>query len=177
MNDKDVWLYGKWHCSEELSDIIKEMKRGDKFYINMPRGNRKTVLKWITTNMVEHLEKGGKVVVDIPTRHRGMWITTGESDMIKAMMEQLKSQDEMKEHFEMTMRTMVETLPPDVQTIVHNAERLDAEKHWYKWRLEYAMELLEKGEVVKAKELLTQTDVDFKSFSELWEKANAKEHK
>ena len=132
---------------------------------------------WLYGEVLKHLEKGGKVVVDIPTRHRGMWITTSGSDMIKAMMEQLKAQDEMKEHFEMTMRTVVETLPPDVQTIVHNAERLDAKKHWYKWRLEYARELLEKGEVMKAKELLTQTDVDFKSFSELWEKANAKEHK
>lgn len=87
------------------------------------------------------------------------------------MVEQLKAQEEMKEHTEITIREMVEMLPPDVQTIVHNAERLDAEKHWYKWRLEYARELLEKGEVMKAKELLNQTDVDFKYFSELWEKS------
>ena len=31
---------------------------------------------------------------------------------------------------------------------------------------------IEKGEVMKAKELLNQTDVDFKCFSEHWEKAH-----
>ena len=123
----------------------------------------------------EFLDKvmcGEKVFVDMPTRHRSMWITTGGSDMIKRMIEQLKAQDEMKEHAEITIREMVEMLPPDVQTILYNAERLDAEKHWYRWRLEYTRELLEKGEVMKAKELLTQTDVDFRCFSEHWEKAH-----
>lgn len=92
------------------------------------------------------------------------------------MEEQLKLQDELKEQAEITIRGMIKMLPPDIQTIVHNAERLDAEKHWYKWRLEYARELLKKGEVMKAKELLNQTDVDFKYFSELWEKGHAKEN-
>lgn len=132
---------------------------------------------WLYGEVLRHLMKGGKVFVDMPTRHRGgMWITTGGSDMIKRMVEQLKAQEEMRERTEMTIREMVEMLPPDVQTIVHNAERLDAEKHWYKWRLEYARELLEKGEVMKAKELLNQTAVDFKYFSELWEKGHAKEN-
>lgn len=96
-----------------------------------------------------------------------------ENYMVKSMEEQLNLQDELKERAEITIRGMVKMLPPDVQTIVHNAERLDGEKEWYKWRLEYARELLEKGEVMKAKELLNQTDVDFKYFSELWEKARA----
>lgn len=100
-----------------------------------------------------------------------------ENYMEKSMEEQLKLQDELKERAEITIRRMVKMLPPDVQTILYNAERLDAEKHWYKWRLEYARELLEKGEVMKAKELLNQTDVDFNSFSEFWEKAHAKEYK
>lgn len=156
MNDKDVWfLYGKWHCSEELSDIIKEMKPGDKFYINMPKGNRKSVLKWITTSMVEHKLNEWKQQ-NIPL-----------------------AEEEEKIRIELTgnrIKAIIETLPPDVQTIVHNFKRLDAEKEWYKWRLEYARELLEKGEVMKAKELLNQTDVDFNSFSELWEKAHAEEN-
>lgn len=88
------------------------------------------------------------------------------------MEEQLKLQDELKEHAEITIRGMVKMLPPDVQTILYNAERLEGEKEWYKWRLEHARELLEKGEVMKAKEFLNQTDVDFKCFSELWEKAH-----
>lgn len=95
-----------------------------------------------------------------------------ENYMVKSMEEQLNLQDELKEHAEITIRRIVKMLPPDVQTIVYNAERLDAEKHWYKWRLEYTRELLEKGEVMKAKEFLTQTDVDFKCFSEHWEKAH-----
>lgn len=127
---------------------------------------------WLYGEVLRHLIKGRKVFVDMPTRHRSMWITTGGSDMIKRMIEQLKAQDEMKEHAEITIRERVEMLPPDVQTILYNAERLDAEKHWYKWRLEFARELLEKGEVMKAKELLNQTDVDFKYFSEIWEKAH-----
>ena len=131
---------------------------------------------WLYGEVLRRLIKGGKVFVDMPTRHRSMWITTGGSDMIKRMIEQLKAQDEMKEHAELTIREMVEMLPPDVQTILYNAERLDAEKHWYKWRLEFARELLEKGEVMKAKELLNQTDVDFKYFSELWEKGHATEN-
>lgn len=96
-----------------------------------------------------------------------------ENHMVKIMEEQLNLQDELKEHAEITVREMVEMLPSEVQTIVYNAERLDGEKEWYKWRLEYARELLEKGEVMKAKELLNQTDVDFRCFSELWEKAHA----
>lgn len=95
-----------------------------------------------------------------------------ENYMVKSMEEQLKLQDELKKHAEITVRGIIKMLPPDVQTIVHNAEHLDAEKHWYKWRLEYARELLEKGEVMKAKAFLTQTDVDFKCFSEHWEKAH-----
>lgn len=126
--------------------------------------------------VLDKVMRGEKVFVDMPTRHRSMWITTGCSNVIRGMVEQLKAQEEMEEHTEITIREMVEVLPRDVQTIVHNAERLDAEKHWYKWRLEFAKELLEKGEVVKAKELLNQTDVDFKYFSELWEKAHAKEN-
>ena len=128
---------------------------------------------WLYGEVSRHLMKGGKVVVDMPTRHCGMWITTGGSDMIKRMVEQFKAQEEMRKHTEITIREMVEMLPPDVQTILYNAERVDGEKEWYKWRLEYARELLEKGEVMKAKELLNQTDVDFKYFSELWEKAHA----
>lgn len=99
-----------------------------------------------------------------------------ENYMEKSMEEYLKLQDELKEHAEITIRGMIKMLPPDVQTILYNAKRLDAEKHWYQWRLEYARELLEKGEVMKAKELLNQTDVDFKYFSEIWEKAHAKEN-
>lgn len=95
-----------------------------------------------------------------------------ENYMVKSMEEQLNFQDELKEHAETTIRRIVKMLPPDVQTIVYNAERLDAEKHWYKWRLEYTRELLEKGEVMKTKEFLTQTDVDFRCFSEHWEKAH-----
>lgn len=127
---------------------------------------------WLYGEVLRRLIKGEKLFVDMPTRHRSMWITTGGSDMIKRMIEQLKAQDEMKEHAELTIREMVEMLPPNVQTILYNAERLDAEKHWYKWRLEFARELLEKGEVMKAKELLNQTDVDFRCFAELWEKAH-----
>lgn len=78
----------------------------------------------------------------------------------------------MKEHAEITIRGIIKMLPPDVQTILYNAECLEGQKEWYKWRLEYARELLEKGEVMKAKELLNQTEVDFKCFSELWEKAH-----
>lgn len=156
MNDKDIWLYGKWHFSEELSDIINEMKHGDKFYMNMPRGNRKSVLKWITTSMVE--------------RKLNEW----KQQNIPLAEEEEKIRIELAGN---QIKAIIETLPPDVQTIVHNFKRLDAEKEWYKWRLEYARELMEKGEVMKAKELLNQTDVDFNYFSELWEKAHAKEYK
>lgn len=155
MNDKDIWLYGKWHCSEELYDIIKEMKQGDKFYINMPRGNRKSVLKWITTSMVERKLNEWKQQ-NIPL-----------------------AEEEEKIHVELAgnrIKAIIETLPPDIQTIVHNFKSLDAEKEWYKWRLEYARELFEKGEVMKVKELLNQTDVDFRSFSEKWKKAHGKEN-
>lgn len=155
MNDKDVWLYGKWHCSEELSDIIKEMKHGDKFYMNMPRVNRKSVLQWITTSMVE--------------RKLNEW----KQQNIPLSEEEEKIRTEVVGN---QIKAIIETLPPDVQTIVHNFKRLDAEKEWYKWRLEYARELLEKGEVMKVKELLNQTDVDFRSFSEMWEKAHGKEN-
>lgn len=95
-----------------------------------------------------------------------------ENYMVKSMEEQLNLQDEIKERAEIVIRGMIKMLPPDVQTILYNAERLDAEKHWYEWRLEHARELLKKGEVMKAKELLNQTDVDFKCFSEHWEKAH-----
>ena len=138
----------------------------DKFYINMSRGNgtlRKSVLKWITTSMIEHKLNG----IDIST----------ENYMEKNMEEQLKLQDELKEHAKITIRGMIKMLPPDIQTILYNAERLEGEKEWYKWRLEYARELMEKGEVMKVKELLNQTDVDFRSFSEMWEKTHAKEYK
>lgn len=158
MNDKDVWLYGKWPY-KELSNTINKMNHGDKLYINLPRTNGKSVFKWITTSMIEHKLNG----IDIST----------ENYMEKNMEEQLKLQDELKERAEITVRGMIKMLPPDVQTIVYNAERLDGEKEWYKWRLEYARELLEKSEVMKAKELLNQTDVDFRCFSELWEKAHA----
>lgn len=158
MNDKDIWLYGKWP-DKELSNTINKMNHGDKLYINLPRTNGKSVFKWITTSMIEHKLNG----IDIST----------ENYMEKNMEEQLKLQDELKEHAEITIRGMIKMLPPDVQTIVYNAERLDGEKEWYKWRLEYARELLEKGEVMKAKELLNQTDVDFRCFAELWEKAHA----
>lgn len=153
MNDKDFWFYGK--CSKKLYEIINEMRHGDKFYINMPKGNRKQVLQWITTSMVEHKLNEWKQQ-NIPLAEEEKIRTEVVGNQIKAI---------------------IETLPPDVQTIVHNFKRLDAEKEWYKWRLEYARELLEKGEVMKAKELLNQTDVDFNSFSELWEKAHAKEYK
>ena len=74
-----------------------------------------------------------------------------ENYMEKSMEEQLKLQDELKEQTEITIRGMVKMLPPDIQTILYNAERLEGEKEWYKWRAEYARELLEKGEVMKAK--------------------------
>lgn len=156
MNDKDVWLYGKWHCSKEMSDIIKEMKQGDKFYINMPRGNRKSVLKWIMTSMVENKLNEWKQQ-NIPLAE--------EAEKVH------------KELAGIQIKAIIETLPPDIKTIVHNFKRLDAEKEWYKWRLEYARELLEKGEAMKVKELLNQTDVAFKSFSEIWEKSHAEENK
>ena len=96
-----------------------------------------------------------------------------ENYMVKNMEEHLKLQEELEERAEITVRGILKMLPPDVQTIVYNAERLEGEKEWYNWRLEYARELLEKGEVMKAKELLNQTDIDFKCFSELWEKSHA----
>lgn len=96
-----------------------------------------------------------------------------ENYMEKSMEAQLNLQDELKEHAKIVVRGMVKMLPPDVQTIVYNAERLEGEKEWYKWRLEYARELLEKGEVMRAKELLNQTEVDFRCFAELWEKSHA----
>ena len=156
MNDKDI---GKWYFSKESYDIINKMKHGDKFYINMPRGNgtlRKSMLKWIVTSMVEHKLNEWKQQ-NIPLAE--------EEEKIRTELAGTR------------IKAIIETLPPDVQTIVHNFKRLDAEKEWYKWRLEYARELMEKGEVMKAKELLNQTDVDFDSFSELWEKAHAKEYK
>ena len=162
MNDKDVWLYGKWP-DKELSNTINKMNHGDKLYINLPRTNGKSVFKWITTSMIEHKLNG----IDIST----------ENYMEKNMEEQLKLQDELKEHAKITIRGMIKMLPPDIQTILYNAERLEGEKEWYKWRLEYARELMEKGEVMKVKELLNQTDVDFRSFSEMWEKTHAKEYK
>lgn len=125
----------------------------DKFYI--PRGNRKSVLQWITTSMVE--------------RKLNEW----KQQSISLAEEEEKIRTEVVGN---QIKVIIETLPPDVQTIVHNFKRLDAEKEWYKWRLEYARELLEKGEVMKAKELLNQTNVDFNSFSELWEKAHGKEN-
>lgn len=99
MDDKDVWLYGKWPC---------------------------------------HIED--EIITELTSNH---------------------------------IKAVIKALPPDIQTILYNAERLEGEKEWYKWRLEYARELLEKGEVMKAKELLNQIDVDFRCFAELWEKAHA----
>ena len=59
MNDKDVWLYGKWPY-KELSNTINKMNHGDKLYINLPRTNGKSVFKWITTSMIEHKLNGIK---------------------------------------------------------------------------------------------------------------------
>lgn len=155
MDDKDIWLYGKWHFSKELSDPINEMKHGEKFYMNMPRGNRKSVLQWITTSMVE--------------RKLNEW----KQQNIPLAEEEEKIRIELVGN---RIKAIIKTLPPDIQTIVHNFKRLDAEKEWYKWRWEYARELMEKGEVMKVKELLNQTDVDFRSFSEMWEKVHGKEN-
>lgn len=112
--------------------------------------------KWITTSMVEHK------------------LNECKQQNIPSVEEENKIRTELVGN---QIKAIIETLPPDIQTIVHNFKRLDAEKEWYKWRLEYARELLEKGEVMKVKELLNQTDVDFRSFSEMWEKSHAEENK